>query len=192
MRDLITRGGFVSPIHRAAVMAAHDDLRAGPAEPAGGDFGVGRSSVHAGAGTAAGRAPEATQPNGEAMRKIHSLWMRPLSDAEAAELTAALGRDPGHITLLPHNTWSDVMDEIEAIYAAAQRAMAEAGPMPLAGSKPWVERDAEYRERLRGILRRMLWTWDELDGDDLTNIGEEVGLPRARLVLVTLNQEDAP
>lgn len=52
MRDLIERGGFVSPIHRAAVMQAHDDLVAAFAEPADEQNGVGRSSVHAGAGTA--------------------------------------------------------------------------------------------------------------------------------------------
>ncbi len=59
MRDLIERGGFVSPIHRAAVMEAAADLTRSdaraPAGTADGVCGVGRSTVHAGAGEGRGR-----------------------------------------------------------------------------------------------------------------------------------------
>ena len=77
-------------------------------------------------------------------------------------------------------TAASAIDMVEAVYETAKFALASAGPLPLASTEPWVEDKQAYRERLRQFAP---WIdkaeWQEFDIDE---IGENIGLPRARLV----------
>jgi hypothetical protein len=72
-------------------------------------------------------------------------------------------------------------DFIASVYDAATRALASAGSLPLASTRPWAESDEAYRERLNAVD----------PGDDLGDIegymldcvgANDYRLPRARLV----------
>ncbi len=115
---------------------------------------VGRSTVHAGASEGHGRGSDGI--NGVAWRnrvEVSTEWL----SAYAQNATAA----------------------VDVIYAAAQRVVAEAGPMPLVSSEPWVEGDVEYEMRLPPEYYPQALVAEDGELDEL---GAEIGLPRARLV----------
>lgn len=167
MRDLIERGGFVSPIHRAAVMDAHDDLVAGPRETAGEQNGIGRCTVHSGGREQPQRASDATA---DAMRA--GLRSYVVMDSAAADAVMLAARA-----------------YVGAVWDQALVLAVEDGPVSLVAAESWVEGDAEYRARLRGIDPSIgLWFlpseyFEAAQGEVLDRYGARAGLPRARLVL---------
>lgn len=178
MRDLIER-------HDAFGAAMMADLtgragRAGPAEPVGGQDGGPATSVWSGGGNGRQRASDAIQ----------------VEDTHTHTILTAEAHDPMGAYISFIDDEGDVaLHGVCAIYAAAQRVMAVAGPLPLAATEPWVEGDEEYRGRLVRAASNKLEHWTDpadvalarshhLDGygDLLANSSDDLGLPRASLV----------
>jgi hypothetical protein len=81
-----------------------------------------------------------------------------------------------------------VIHSVGDIYDAAARALAYAGPLPLASTEPWAESDQAYRARLSDYLGYDV----TYSGSMLDDYGVEAAeLPRARLVLaITMQGEN--
>lgn len=85
---------------------------------------------------------------------------------------------------------------VASIYDAALRAMGP-DPIPLAGTEEWAESDEAYRARLVSAAQAsgayiMSKEAGVSAGYRLDDIGHSVRFPRARLVLVPVQQEPQP
>jgi hypothetical protein len=205
MRDLIERGGFVSSIHRAAVMDAHDDLVAGLGETAGGQNGVGRCTVHSGGREQPQRASQGffatLTPEQQALALAYD-GPEDFGPDEYLLAAAPSASQGGYIVGIPSSdgstfeaalpsdaAWAVVKHAHGAVWDQALALAAEDGPMPLASAELWVEGDEAYLDRLgcdnfrRGeFVKVMHGAYSETDL--ISAYGKLRGIPRARLVPV--------
>lgn len=177
LHDTLTRGPFRDDTHRAAVEAAAVDLAPGqlrgnsphvlgsPEKPDDGVSGGLATQTHAGASEASQRAPQAP--------RVFTIQTSTANDPIGAYISFI--EDEGDVAL--HG--------VCRIYDAATRALASAGPLPLASTEPWVEPDDSYIERFamgRAPGENEIFWHRWMRHESIDAIGSSLGLPRARLV----------
>ncbi len=190
--EFMTRGGVSSPMHRALLAEAADHLTA-PHESrpmcqthagSGEGIGLGRDRDVVGGDFDGGRGGSGGDDADGAVCVPDAI----VSHSAILVLRQAFSSVSDPVTL----AWQVATVMHDAVWDAARWHMAvaakEAGPLPLASSEPWEERDLEYWRRLvkgrpaaecEALWGR--WSWGN---EDLDDIGLSVGLPRTRLVPV--------
>lgn len=123
--------------------------------------------------------------------------------AGASEGARRVSHEPRTAPLGLDAHFARIHDGLNAIWGEARRRMAEAGPLPLAADEEWVEGDDAYRKRLndRRHEKESVGRWSAssfyasvdypsvevvaemiIHEGGLDDAGEQIGLPRARLV----------
>jgi hypothetical protein len=151
LHDTLTRGGFRYDTHRAAVEAAAVDLAPGHLREPVAPISVGLAT------------------------SVWSGGRKTVSEPPIEVFVQAT-----HVQLIGFG-FDHARLGLDAIYDAATRALATAGPLPLASTETWAESDQAYRARLADYLGCDV----TYSGSMLDDYGVEAAeLPRARLVPV--------